>query len=170
MTRLKISAPLTKTDYELLAEFRYRLRRFLGFSEQEARKHGISPQQYQALLAIEGYPGRNRVTIGELAEQMCVTHHSMVGMVNRMEAQGLVQRETGVEDKRQVWITLKPKGLQILEQLYRVHRTALHYSGPQMAKLLRDVSQEPAAIQENRSSNSYSSPACLAAELQDIDS
>ncbi|KAB2839197.1 ATP-dependent helicase, partial [bacterium] len=40
----------------------------------------------QALLAIEGYPGRNWVTIGELAEQMQVAHHSAVGLVDRMEA------------------------------------------------------------------------------------
>ncbi len=160
---------LTKTDYQLLAEFRYRLRRFLGFSEQAARKHGISPQQYQVLLAIEGYPERNRVTMSELAEQMCVTHHSMVGMVNRMEEQGLVQREPGTEDKRLVWISVKPKGLRILEQLYRVHRDALRYTGPQMAELLRQASNKLPHYPEY-SEKGYSSPACLAGELQDIES
>jgi DNA-binding MarR family transcriptional regulator len=169
MTQSSSVAPLTKADYELLAEFRYRLRRFLGFSEKEARKHGISPQQYQALLAIEGYPGRNRVTIGELAEQMCVTHHSMVGMLNRMEAQDLVQRSAGEEDKRQVWITLKPKGLHILEQLYRVHRTALQYAGPHMARLLREVSHESEPTKGSQSTAVYSSPACMASELRHIE-
>jgi hypothetical protein len=50
---------LTKADYELLAAFRYALRKFLGFSENAAIKNGLSPQQYQVLLAIEGFPGRN---------------------------------------------------------------------------------------------------------------
>src|SRR6185312_15801055 len=62
-------AGLTKKDYELLAQFRHTLRKFLGFSEAAAIGHGITPQQYQVLLAIEGYPGRNWTTIGELAEQ-----------------------------------------------------------------------------------------------------
>ena len=65
MSRSVPDAPsLNKADYELLAEFRYTLRTFLGFSESAAIEHGVSPQQYQALLAIEGFPGRNWVTIG----------------------------------------------------------------------------------------------------------
>ena len=80
---------LTKADYELLAAFRYALRKFLGFSENAAIANGVSPQQYQTLLAIEGFPGRNWVTIGELAEQIRIAHHSAVGMVDRMEGLGL---------------------------------------------------------------------------------
>ena len=49
-----------------------------------AVKHGVTAQQYQALLAIEGFPGRNWVTVGELAEQLGTTHHSAVGLVDRM--------------------------------------------------------------------------------------
>ena len=86
---------LSKTDYETLAEFRYALRKFLGFSEAAASEHGVTPQQYQALLAIEGFPERNWVTIGELAEQMRVAHHSAVGLVDRMETMRLVKRTTG---------------------------------------------------------------------------
>lgn len=35
---------LTKADYELLADFRYTLRKFLGFSEKAASEHGLTPQ------------------------------------------------------------------------------------------------------------------------------
>ena len=79
------TASLSKADYEALAEFRYALRKFLGFSEAAASEHGVTPQQYQALLAIEGFPGRNWVTVGELAEQMRIAHHSAVGLVDRMQ-------------------------------------------------------------------------------------
>src|SRR5688572_31885903 len=104
-----INKTLSKTDYETLAEFRYALRKSLGFSEAAASEHGVTPQQYQALLAIEGYPGRNWVTIGELAEQMRVAHHSAVGLVDRMETMRLVKRTSAKDDRRRVRVTLTAK-------------------------------------------------------------
>jgi|GEM_PF-37654 len=131
------SSGVTKPDFELLAEFRYRLRKFLGFSERAAVAHGVTPHQYQALLAIEGFPGRDRVTIGELAEQMQIAHHTAVELVNRMERLKLVRRTPSKEDRRQVHVSLTAKGLGILEKLYREHRAELRLAGPQIADLLR---------------------------------
>lgn len=132
----KPDSSLTKADYELLAQFRYTLRKFLGFSEGAALGHGVTPQQYQGLLAIEGFPGRNWVTIGELAEQMQVAHHSAVGLVDRMEALRLVRRTVAKEDRRRVQVCLTKKGLAVLEKLYRVHRDELQSVGPQLVTLL----------------------------------
>lgn len=72
-----------KSDYEALAAFRYALRQFLRFSEDAAATEGLSPQQHQALLAIKGFPGRDSVTIGELAEKLQVRHNSAIGLVDR---------------------------------------------------------------------------------------
>ena len=44
------------TDYQALAELRYRIRRFLHFSEQAARAAGLEPQHHQLLLAVKGLP------------------------------------------------------------------------------------------------------------------
>jgi DNA-binding MarR family transcriptional regulator len=128
---------LTKADYELLAAFRYALRKFVGFSENAAIANGVSPQQYQTLLAIEGFPGRNWVTIGELAEQMRIAHHSAVGMVDRMEGLGLLKRASSAQDRRRVQVSLTRKGHYILEKLYRIHRAELRSVGPQLAALLQ---------------------------------
>ncbi|WP_414661203.1 MarR family winged helix-turn-helix transcriptional regulator [Horticoccus sp. 23ND18S-11] len=133
--------PLTKDDYELLAEFRYTLRKFFGFSETAALGHGATPQQYQALLAIEGFPGRNWVTMGELAEQMQVAHHSAVGLVDRMETLRLLRRTTSKEDRRRVHVTLTARGLAVLEKLYRAHRDELQSVGPRLVGLLRQATQ-----------------------------
>src|SRR5688572_33120433 len=106
--------PLSKADYESLADFRHALRKFLGFSEEAASQHGVTPQQYQALLAIEGFPGRNWVSIGELAEQMRIAHHSAVGLVARMEAMRLGKRTAVREDRRRVQGSPTAKGLKLL--------------------------------------------------------
>jgi len=152
---------LSKADYEALAEFRYALRKFLGFSEKAASQNGVTPQQYQALLAIEGYPGRNWVTIGELAEQMRIAHHSAVGLVDRMEAMRLVKRTMGRDDRRRVRVSLTAKGLKRLEKLYLVHREELRSSGSQLATLLQKAaSRIPVKI-------SLASPACSMPEIED---
>ena len=70
--------------YQQLAEFRYQIRRFLHFSEEAARRAGITPQQYLTLLAVRGFPGRDRVTVSELAERLKIRHHSTVGLIDRM--------------------------------------------------------------------------------------
>ena len=128
---------LTKVGFETLAEFRYALRKFLGFSEQAAAAQGLSPQQYQALLAIEGFPGRNWVSMGELAEQMRIAHHSAVGLVDRMEKLRLVRRSPGRDDRRRVEVALTAKGRRLLGRLTQVHRAELRSVGPQLIAVLQ---------------------------------
>ncbi len=117
--------PITKAEYEALAAFRYAIRRFLRFSEQTARKAGITPQQHQVLLAIRGFPGRESATISELAERLQMRQHSMVGLIDRIEAQGLVQRDHGTADRRQVYVSLTPAGEALLGKLALIHRQEL---------------------------------------------
>src|ERR1700694_2123784 len=71
------------------AAFRFALRQFLRFSETAARKAGLTPQQYQGLLAIHGFPERDQVSVGELAERLRLQHHSTVGLIDRLGTQGL---------------------------------------------------------------------------------
>lgn len=117
---------ITGAEFKSLAEFRYAIRRFLRFSEQEARKAHITPQQHQLLLAIKGYPEREKATVSELAERLQMRQHSMVGLVDRTEAQGLVRREPGTVDRRQVYIYLTPAGEELLNKLAIIHRRELH--------------------------------------------
>ena len=130
------SRKLSKSQYELLASFRFALRQFLRFSEDAAQEAGVTPQQHQALLAIKGFPGRDRVTVGELAERLQVAHHSAVGLLDRLAAERLVARETSAEDRRRVFITLTQRGEEILEGLSSVHRAQLRRIGPEMGSLL----------------------------------
>jgi len=139
--------PLQKQDYELLAEFRYLLRCFLRFSERAALQYHLAPQQYQALLAIEGYPGRNHVTIGELAERLQVAHHSAVGLVDRMEKNHLVRRAPEPGDGRKVSVSLTEEGHRLLENIYRLHREELRSLGPRLGELLHTAADTLPGVQ-----------------------
>lgn len=135
---------LRKTQYETLAAFRYVLRRFIHFSEQAAETVGLTPQQHQAMLAIKGFPGRDCVTVGELAERLQLRHHSAVGLIDRMVAEKLVERELSPEDRRKVLIRLTAAGNKKLEKLSAVHRRQLKHVGPQLSGLL-DRLNDPGA-------------------------
>ena len=121
----KSEPTLGKADFETLAEFRYQLRRFLRFSEEATRRSGITPLQYQLLLQIKGFPGRDWATIGELAERLQAKHHGVVALVSRCEAAGLVRRRTCASDLRRVEIRLTPEGERCATDLARLHRDEL---------------------------------------------
>jgi DNA-binding MarR family transcriptional regulator len=116
---------LNKADFEALSDFRYRLRRFLRFSEEAVRRERITALQYLLLLHIKGYPGREWATVGELAERLQTQHHGAVALVSRCEKLGLVKRTTSALDARQVEIHLTPKGERCLTRLAQVHRDEL---------------------------------------------
>jgi DNA-binding MarR family transcriptional regulator len=134
------SKPFTKSQHEVLAAFRHALRLFLHFSEEAAHEAGIAPQQHQALLAIKGFPGRDWVTVGELAERLQLRHHSAVGLVDRLVAEKLVKRAPSAQDRRQVFVQLTTRGEKILERLSAAHATELKRLGPELILRLKQLS------------------------------
>jgi len=128
---------IAKDHYELLASLRYRLRRFLQFSGEAAVAAGLTPQQHQALLAIKGFPGRECVSIGELAERLQVKHHSAVGLVDRLVGRQLVRRVPSQADRRRVEISVTAKGEALLRRLSAAHLAELREQGPELRRLLK---------------------------------
>lgn len=116
---------LKKADYEALAAFRATLRRFLHFTEEGARAAGLTPQQHQLLLAIKGAPARDWALVMELAEALQISHHAVVGLVDRCARGGWARRETDSDDRRQVRVLLTPEGEAILEKLSAQNRAEL---------------------------------------------
>jgi DNA-binding MarR family transcriptional regulator len=127
----------------MLAAFRYTLRRFLSFSETAARRIGIASQQYQALLAVKGYPGRDSITISELAQQLLIKHNSAVGLVDRLVGQGLVRRRAASADRRKVDVVLTLRGTRVFERLAATHHAELGRIGPQLRDFLEYVAPPP---------------------------
>jgi DNA-binding MarR family transcriptional regulator len=117
--------PTSKADFEVLAEFRYQLRRYLRFSEDVTQREGITPLQYQLLLQIRGYPGRNWATVVELAERLQAKHHGVVALVSRCEELGLVRRVSSTSDQRKVEVHLTDAGESMVLHLAQLHRAEL---------------------------------------------
>lgn len=135
-SRRRGSAP---PDYRALAEFRHQLRRFLTFSERQARAAGIEPQQHQALLAVKGMPDGERPTLRTLSERLQLKHHTVVGLVDRLVTHGLVVRKKGLADGREILIHLTPKGDRLLASLSEAHHGELESAGPALVRALRSI-------------------------------
>jgi DNA-binding MarR family transcriptional regulator len=133
---------LSLEEYRALAEFRYQIRRFLGFSEELVRAAGMEPQQHQLLLAVKGLPDGVTATIGELAERLQLKHHSTVELANRLEKLGYVARKAAQQDRRQVLVHLTRSGASILRKLSLAHHQELEVAGPRLAKALRSIAAE----------------------------
>ena len=133
------SAELDLIDYQALAEFRYRIRKFWRFSEAAVRAVGLEPQHHQLMLALKGMPDGVRATVGELAERMQIRHHSSVELIDRLTEQGLVQRRRSEQDRRQVLVALTARGERILRELSIHHREELQAIAPQLIGALRSI-------------------------------
>ena len=113
-------------DYAALLTLRVGLRRFLQWSGQQAEKVGLTPTQHQLLLAIRGHPDRRGPSVGELADYLCIRHHSAVQLIDRTEQLGLITRNrVDSEDRRLVRLTLTPAGQEKLALLSTAHREEL---------------------------------------------
>jgi DNA-binding MarR family transcriptional regulator len=112
---------LTDADYEDLLTLRTGLRRFLRWSEQQAEENGLTPAQHQLLLAIRGHSDRRGPTIGEVADYLLLRHHSAVGLIDRADAAGLVERVRDPDDHRVVRLRLTAMGTKRLETLSAQH-------------------------------------------------
>ncbi len=143
---------LSLHEYRALAEFRLQIRRYLRFSEEQAGKHGLEPQQHQLLLAIKGLPADARASIGELAGRMQLKHHSMVELVDRLEKRGYATRTEGAEDRRQVLVHLTRAGAGVLRRLSLAHRRELDAAGPAVSAALRALRRATAGKSKLRRS------------------
>ncbi|MBS1890404.1 MAG: MarR family transcriptional regulator [Actinobacteria bacterium] len=104
-------------DYEELLRFRTALRRFLRWSEEQARAADLTPAQHQLLLAIKGHPGNTPPTVGELADYLVTKHHSVVELIDRAVDAGVVERHRDDKDGRVVHLVLTPLGEERIEKL-----------------------------------------------------
>jgi len=145
---------MSKEDYVRLARFRYAIRRFLEFSKKNATSQGLTSQQHQALLSIKSFPDRDAITVGELAHHLCIRQNSAVELVDRLEAIGLVTRQTSSEDRRRVLLSLTPRAEETLGSLSAANLQELRRLAPSFAALVHSLTQSSGGGPRRRRSRS----------------
>ncbi len=139
-------ARLEPGDYEALANFRYLLRKFLRFSKDflSAKSH-LSPEQYEALLAIKVFASSGGLNISQLSERLQVRHHSAVNIVDRLVERKLITREAVRSDRRRRFLELTPQGDKLIEELAFGHRQEIRGRSGQLIEALERLRIESEA-------------------------
>lgn len=127
------SAPLSDTEFQRLLGLRDGLRRFLRWSEEEAKAVGLTGPQHQLLLAIRGHG--SPPSIGDVADHLLLRHHSAVELVDRAVRGGLVERIADADDHRVVRLRLSRAGATKLMALAGTHLEELSRLRPRFESL-----------------------------------
>jgi DNA-binding MarR family transcriptional regulator len=125
-------------DYRALGAFRYAMRKFLRFSKDMlADRARLTPEQYEALLAIKIRSDSTGITVGELSERLQVKHHTAVSLLDKLAARKLIARERGSQDRRQVHIKLTSLGDSVLAGLAEIHHREIRHRSSEIIEALR---------------------------------
>lgn len=130
-------------ELRLLAGFRATIRQFQSFSEQICAAEGLTSQQYQALQILAVHQGPQPVTITELAQRLIIRHNSAVGLVDRLEKEGLLTRRPSEEDRRNVALDFTEHGADVVKRLATKHRVELHRVAPELGEHIERLAKEP---------------------------
>ena len=119
-----------------LAGFRRGMRQFVAASEVISKASGVTQQQYQAMLAIAAWSGP-AMTIKDLAEELLLTHHAAVQLVDRLAKARLAERTPSTVDRRSVELSLTPRGAELLDGLVLQHEEEMLKREPALSSSLR---------------------------------
>ncbi|HEX3968280.1 MAG TPA: MarR family transcriptional regulator [Edaphobacter sp.] len=133
-----------------IAEFRFRLRRFLSFSEAVSEQLGVPAQQYQLIQVVAAVPCDTAATISYIAERMLLRHNSAVELVDRAERSGLVRRLTDESDHRRSVVDITEEAEAILSQLMSHHLAELQREGPALVCALQNIIGNGAGVKSGR--------------------
>lgn len=81
---------------------------------QETEAFGVTPVQYAALQAVGLQPGMDQRT---LARTIGFDTSTIAGVIDRLEARGLMQRNASAQDRRVRLLTLTEAGVALLAAL-----------------------------------------------------
>ena len=111
------------------------------------REYGLTPSQYNVLRILRG-EGRP-LPILEVADRMLAAVPGITGLIDRLEAMGLLARERSTEDRRVVFVAITPGGLNLLarldEPVEALHKRLIGHLSPselrELSRLLEKARQ-----------------------------
>ena len=121
-SRDRIERMPADAETEQLALLRDLARHIRTHADQSARRHGMTWAQWVIIARLERQPGLSQNELAAIAE---VAPISIARLVDRLEAQGVVERCPDPEDRR-IWrLQLTPAARPILGEIQRL-RAKLH--------------------------------------------
>ncbi len=85
-----------------------------GIFHQEVQEFGVTPVQYGALQTVHDQPGIDQRTLASL---IALDVSTTAGVVDRLEARGLLVRNASSDDKRVRLLSLTSEGEDLLKKV-----------------------------------------------------
>jgi DNA-binding MarR family transcriptional regulator len=82
--------------------------------------HDLPLSSYEVLITLETAPNRKR-RMAELADSVLLSRSGMTRLVDRLEREGLLERDPCTDDGRGTYAVLTDKGAALLHQARRTH-------------------------------------------------
>lgn len=92
-------------------------RHFVTRFEMHARAISLTLNQCKVLIRLENNEGVSQARLAELAEMDAMT---MVRLLDRMEAEGLLERRPDPQDRRARCLYLTPKAKSVVVEIWRL--------------------------------------------------
>lgn len=83
---------------------------------REFKIYGLSVQQYNILRILRGQ-GEKAVNLGLIQERMLDKNSNASRLIEKLRLKKLIDRQEAKEDRRQVDISITPKGLELLAKI-----------------------------------------------------
>ncbi len=107
---------------------------------EELAAHGITSRQWETLACVSYFGGLSQ---SELAERMSIEAPTLVGVLDRMERDGWIERVPVVGDRRKKLIRpterVKPLWEKMVQCAQRVRNRATHGIDPLQLTQLQDI-------------------------------
>jgi DNA-binding MarR family transcriptional regulator len=88
-------------------------------------EHDLPLSSYEVLLALQAAPGR-RCRMAELADRVLLSRSGMTRLVDRLEREGLLERDTCCSDGRGCFAVLTDAGEELLARARPTHLRGVH--------------------------------------------
>lgn len=82
--------------------------------------HSLPLTSYEVLINLQAAPGRRR-RMAELADGVLLSRSGMTRLVDRLEREGLLERDACTDDGRGTFAVLTDKGEALLDEARRTH-------------------------------------------------
>ncbi|MBB3440758.1 MarR family transcriptional regulator [Sinorhizobium sp. B11] len=130
-----VDRALSETEYEALANLRYRIRKFRQFSGKAAEKLGLTRQQHQALLTIKGLGAGGRMSLSALADRLFLSPPEAAELAASLQEAGHITIEA--KQKRRPVVLLTAQAEELLRRLTSAHLYEIREMAPELMQALR---------------------------------
>ncbi len=124
---------LFRTHEALLFEFKVLL-----------KERGLSEPQYNVLRILRGIG--KPLQVYQVAERMLTREPDITRLFDRLVREEFVERTRCEDDRRVVWVSLTPKGRELMKELDRpvmaLHQKQLAHLGVRKLRLLHELLEE----------------------------